>query len=169
MAKTAANRDPLIDRLSSLYDAEQQLIQALPPLASCAKSEQLSDVLADHLEETREHVQRLRQAFRILHVPARGLPCEPMAALVQSGLAVVDGNAGCGTFLLDMALISAAQEIERYEITAYRKAIASAKARGYASVAKLLALTLREEEVADRLLTMAARVSDPSASALDLF
>jgi ferritin-like metal-binding protein YciE len=171
MAKVPARRDRLINQLRRLYDAEEQLLRALPPLTSCAKSEQLSTVLADHFEETREHVRRLRRAFGLLNVPARRLPCEAMAALVQSGLAIIDEYGGCGASLLDTALIDAAHQIERYEITAYRRVMAEANAHGCAHIAALLGLTLKEEEVADRLLSMAARATDPSlygAERLDL-
>ena len=49
-------RDLYIDELKDLYNAENQLVKALPTLAKAASSDELSAVSEEHLEKTRGHV-----------------------------------------------------------------------------------------------------------------
>jgi ferritin-like metal-binding protein YciE len=51
--------DAFIDELRDAYDAEKQLIKALPKLAKAATAEPLRAAFLGHLEETRGHVDRL--------------------------------------------------------------------------------------------------------------
>jgi ferritin-like metal-binding protein YciE len=53
----------LLDELQDIYDAEKQLVKALPKMAKAASSEQLRQAFEEHLEETRNQVQRLERVF----------------------------------------------------------------------------------------------------------
>src|SRR4051812_19775229 len=66
MASTMSLQDLFLDELRDLYDAEKQLIKALPKMAKKATSEDLRTAIESHLEETRTHVERLEQAFEML-------------------------------------------------------------------------------------------------------
>ena len=57
-------RDLLVDEMRDLYDAEKQLVKALPKMAKVASNTELSDAIENHLEETRGHVERLERGFR---------------------------------------------------------------------------------------------------------
>src|SRR3954463_562740 len=50
-----------LDELADVYNAEQQLVKALPKLAKAAESDELREALEQRLEETEEHVSRLEQ------------------------------------------------------------------------------------------------------------
>ena len=71
-------QDLLLNELRDLYDAEKQLVKALPKVAKAASSEQLRQAIGEHLEETKAQVQRLEDAFAHLGTPARGIRCEAM-------------------------------------------------------------------------------------------
>ena len=57
-------RELLIEEMSDLYDAEKQLVKALPKMAKAASNSQLREAFESHLEQTRGHVERLEQAFQ---------------------------------------------------------------------------------------------------------
>ena len=71
MAKNQTLRELMIDELRDLYDAERQLVKALPKMAKGATSDELRGLIESHLEETQEHVRRLEQAFELLEGPMR--------------------------------------------------------------------------------------------------
>jgi hypothetical protein len=49
--------DLYIDELKDLYNAENQLVKALPKVAKAASSDELKQGFEEHLEQTRGHVQ----------------------------------------------------------------------------------------------------------------
>jgi ferritin-like metal-binding protein YciE len=141
----------LIEELKDVYDAEKQLVRALPKMAKAANSEELREAFTDHLEQTKTHVQRLEQAFEMLGAKAKGKSCAGMKGLIEEGQEVMDQDAT--EELLDCALIGAAQRVEHYEIAAYGTARTFAERLGHDDVAELLQQTLTEEEEADEKLT----------------
>ena len=75
--------DLLLSELRDLYDAEKQLVKALPKMAKAASSEQLRVAFQEHLEETKNQTERLEKVFEKLDSPTRGKSCEAMRGLVQ--------------------------------------------------------------------------------------
>ena len=106
-----------IDELKDLYNAENQLVKALPKMAKAASSEKLRAGFEEHLEQTKGHVSRLEQIFESLGENPEGKKCKGMAGLVAEGSEIIDGNIVDG--LKDAGLIGAAQRVEHYEIAAY--------------------------------------------------
>src|SRR5687767_2418794 len=53
----------LVDTLRDLLNAEGQLVKALPKLAEAANSDALAQAFQTHLEETKGHVERLKEVF----------------------------------------------------------------------------------------------------------
>ena len=51
------------DELGDLYDAETQMLHALPRLAEAAHAPELREVLVKHYEESRLHLERLQLIF----------------------------------------------------------------------------------------------------------
>jgi ferritin-like metal-binding protein YciE len=47
------------NELRDLYNAENQLLKALPKMAKAASSEELKEAFETHLEQTKGHVKRL--------------------------------------------------------------------------------------------------------------
>jgi Mn-containing catalase len=148
----------LVDHLKDLLHAEGQLVKALPKMVNAASSEALKLAFANHLEETKTHVNRLKESFTLLGAEAESKPCKGMAGLIEEGEEVIEEGADQGQEIAaDLALIAAAQKVEHYEISAYGTARTMAGQAGFPTVSELLAKTLAEEESADNLLTQVAR------------
>jgi Mn-containing catalase len=147
----------LLEQLHDLFNAEGQLVKALPKLAKAARAESLKFAFEHHLEETKEHVERLKAAFALVGAQAKGKPCKGMEGLIEEGQEVMEEGEQLEDTAADLALIAAAQKVEHYEISAYGTARTMAGQIGLPAVAGLLNKTLAEEEVADNLLTQLAR------------
>jgi Mn-containing catalase len=147
----------LVENLQDLLNAEGQLVKALPKMAAAANSEALQQAFEVHLEETKGHVERLKEVFGLLGVPAKGKVCKGMQGLIEEGQEVIDEGEGKDDASADLALIAAAQKVEHYEISGYGTARTLAGQAGLPGVAALLSRTLAEEEVSDNLLTQIAR------------
>lgn len=145
--------DLLVDQIRDLYDAEKQLVRALPKMAQAASSEDLQQAIQAHLEETKNQVSRLERVFEELDKPAKGKACKAMRGLVEEGSEALDGRSA----LTDLAIIAAAQRVEHYEISAYGTARAIATQIGQDTAASLLEETEEEEKAADTKLTDIAR------------
>ncbi len=144
-------KDLYIDELKDLYNAETQLIKALPKMAKKATAPELKQAFQDHLEETKGHVARLEEIFEELDEKPTGKTCKAMKGLVEEGAEVIeeDGNDA----VLDAALIGAAQRVEHYEIAGYGVVRTFATILGENDAAELLQETLDEEAAADKKLT----------------
>jgi ferritin-like metal-binding protein YciE len=156
-------QDLLIDELRDIYHAEQQLLKALPKMAKAARSDQLRHAFEHHLEETNGQVDRLRQVFEKLGARSRGQRCEAMIGLIEEAHEMIDEITT--PEVLDVALITAAQKVEHYEIASYGSACALAEALGETEVVQLLRQTLDEEKHADQKLNEIA-LSDVNRTAL---
>jgi Mn-containing catalase len=147
----------LVEQLRDLLNAEGQLVKALPKMVKAARAESLKFALEHHLEETKEQVERLKEVFGLLGVPAKGKPCKGMEGLIDEGEDVMEEGRKLEDASADLALIAAAQKVEHYEISAYGTARTMAGQSGLPAVAELLNKSLAEEEIADNLMTQLAR------------
>ena len=141
----------LQEELHDIYDAEKQLVKAIPKMAKAASSSELQEALNEHLEVTRVQVQRLEQVFEALGVKAKGKTCAGMKGLIEEGQEVIARDAA--DEMKDLAIIGAAQRVEHYEIAAYGTTQAFAEQLGNENAVELLRETLGEEEEADETLT----------------
>jgi ferritin-like metal-binding protein YciE len=157
-------RELLVDELRDLYDAEKQLVKALPKMAKTASNEDLREAFENHLEQTKGHVQRLEQAFELLDGKERGKPCKAMKGLIEEGKETMQED--LADPLMDSAIICAAQKVEHYEIAGYGGVSAWARQLGLDEVAELLEATLAEEKEADEKLTQVAEEVFGEAEAL---
>jgi ferritin-like metal-binding protein YciE len=143
-----------VEIIRDIYDAEKQLVRALPKLAKAAESEELSEAIRSHLEETQNHVSRLEEVFGLVGVPAKGKPCKGMKGLIEEGSeAVQEQEKGA---LRDLAIIAGAQKVEHYEISAYGTARTLAEQLSINQAVELLEQTEGEEKEADEKLTQIA-------------
>ncbi|HZP07484.1 MAG TPA: ferritin-like domain-containing protein [Terracidiphilus sp.] len=140
-----------IDELKDLYSAENQITKTLPKLAKSSSSPDLRKAFEHHLKETEGHVQRLDQVFEILGTSGKGKTCEGMKGVLSEGAEMMK-EAPEGA-LRDLAMISAAQRVEHYEMAAYGTVRSYAERLGQTRIAKLLEETLEEEKAADKKLT----------------
>ena len=153
-----ALKELYIDELKDIYNAENQLVKALPKMAKAANSEELRTGFEEHLEQTRGHVQRLEQIFKELGEKPTGKKCKGMEGLVAEGQEMMSED--FEDDVMDAALISAAQRVEHYEIAAYGTVRTYAELLGEDTAVQLLEQTLEEEKETDQKLTdMASEIN----------
>jgi ferritin-like metal-binding protein YciE len=149
------------EELEDIYSAESQLIKALPKMAKAAQEQELKDALTDHLGQTENHVERLKQVFQLFNKTPKAKKCKGMEGLIDEGKEIISENED--TPGLDAALICAAQKVEHYEMASYGSLRAWAQAFGNEQAARLLQETLNEEEMADEKLNQIAQRSNRTA------
>lgn len=165
MADTRTLHDAFIDELRDSYDAEHQLLKALPKLAKAATLPDLRAAFESHLEETRAHVERLETVFEGLGEKVRRKHCDGIAGIIEEGKSVMEEAFDEPT--MDAGLIASGQRAEHYEMAAYGTLVAWAQAMGHTEAADLLQETLDEEKAADEKLTALAegRINQEAAAA----
>jgi len=144
-------RELYIDELHDIYDAEKQLIKALPKMAKAATSQDLRTGFEEHLEQTKEHARRLEQIFTSLGEKSAGKKCKAMEGLVEEGSEMIEED--FEGEVKDAGLISAAQRVEHYEIAAYGTVRTYANILEEDEAVELLERTLEEEKETDQKLT----------------
>jgi len=153
-----------VEQLKDLYNAENQLVKALPKMAKAAKSEELREGFEQHLQQTKGHVQRLEQIFGAMDESPKGRKCAGMQGLVQEGEEVIEENTDDA---LDAGLIAAAQRVEHYEIAGYGSVRTFAELLGESEAVNLLQQTLDEEKETDEKLTEIAKEVNSEAMSGD--
>ena len=153
--KLESLRDLFVDELKDLYNAEHQLLKALPKMAKAATATDLKRTFESHLKETKGQVERLEQVFASLEVSPRGKKCKAMEGLVEEGAELMKEDADPD--VMDAGLIAAAQRVEHYEMAGYGCVRTYAQLLGETKAATLLQKTLDEEGAADKKLTQIAK------------
>jgi ferritin-like metal-binding protein YciE len=152
--KHSALMEVYVDELKDLYDAENRLVKALPKVAKAATSEKLRSAVEEHLEQTKGHVDRLKEIFDNMREKATGKKCAGMIGILKEGEEIMEEDYEGET--MDAALISAAQRVEHYEIAAYGCVRTWADLLGESEASALLDKTLEEEKETDEKLTQLA-------------
>lgn len=161
MPKITNLRDVFIEQLKDLYNAETQLVKALPKMAKAATSPELAQGFEEHLEQTKGHVNRLEEIFEKLEEKPSGKKCKAMEGLIKEGSETIEEDASDAA--KDALLIAAAQRVEHYEIAGYGSVKTYADLLGESEAAELLAETLQEEKDTDEKLTEAAQTINAEA------
>ena len=151
MSKLNTLDDLFLHGLKDIYNAEKQLVKALPKMAKAASSEKLRAGFEEHLQQTEGHVERLETIFKSLDVPLRGVKCAAMEGLVEEGGEMIDEDAEPA--VKDAGLIMAAQKVEHYEIATYGTLVTFAELLDQSAARELLEQTLQEERDTDEKLT----------------
>jgi ferritin-like metal-binding protein YciE len=149
--------DMLVETLRDTFDAEKQLIKALPKMAKAANSDELRAAFEEHLEVTKGQVARLEKVFEELGVAARGKHCVAMEGLIEEGKELIEEDHD--PEVRDAGLIAAAQKVEHYEIAAYGTLRTWAEMLGHSKAAELLQESLAEEAETDEKLSQLAMTS----------
>lgn len=144
-----------IDELKDLYDAEKQLVDALPKMAEAATADDLKRGFRQHLEQTQDHVRRLEDIFDNLGEVPDGKKCHGMQGIIREGEQMIQKQ-NIQPDVKDAGLIAQAQKAEHYEIAGYGTVRQYAKELGHDEAAKLLNRTLDEESKTDERLTSMA-------------
>jgi ferritin-like metal-binding protein YciE len=142
------------EQLMDLYDAEHQILKALPKMAEAATSPDLKQAFQLHLQQTQGHVRRLQQVFEQLGASPRGKMCAAMQGLVAEAEELMSMRAD--PTVMDAGLIASAQRVEHYEMAGYGCLRTWARQLGYGQAVSLLQQTLDEEEQTDKKLSQIA-------------
>jgi ferritin-like metal-binding protein YciE len=164
MAEAGTLHDAFIDELRDAYDAEKQLLKALPKLAKKASSPELKQAFLTHRDETQGQISRLEEVFASLDEKVRGKHCDGIAGIIEEGKGVMEEDFDDAT--MDACLIAAGQRAEHYEMAAYGTLVAWATAMGHDEAADLLQQILDEEKAADEKLSALAEggINEEAAS-----
>jgi len=154
MSKLKTLHDLLVAEVKDLYSAETQLLKALPKMAKAASEPALKEGFKKHLQQTEGHVQRLEKAAELLDATPRGKTCKAMKGLIEEGAETIEEE-GLPS-LKDLALITAAQKVEHYEISGYGSVRALSQALDLPEVTALFEKTIQEEGDTDKTLTKLA-------------
>jgi ferritin-like metal-binding protein YciE len=158
---TATAQDLFVNELKDIYSAERQAVRAYPRLTKVVESDDLKEALQQHLEQTKQQIERLDRVFEVLETRAGGKTCEGMKGLLEEAATHAE-EIEQGP-VLDAALIGALQRVEHYEIAAYGTVATFAEAMGQKEIHDLLAETLQEEKKTDEKLTEVASTVNTSA------
>lgn len=152
-SKMTEPRELFLHELGDVLYAEQTLVKVLPKLKKEATDEELAASFEVHLEETRQHVENVKQAFGELGESAKAEKCAGIEGLKKEHDDFVAGESPSPD-VLDAFLTGAGARTEHYEIAAYEGLVTMAEAMGETTVAKLLRENLEQEKKA--LTTMKA-------------
>jgi ferritin-like metal-binding protein YciE len=143
-----------VEELKDLYNAENQILKALPKMIRAAEHPELKEAFTDHMKQTQNHVKRLEQIFGGLDESPKGKKCHGMEGVLEEGAELIKEQPE--PQVLDAGLISAAQHVEHYEMAGYGAVRTWAEKLGRDEDARLLQETLDEEHEANELLTTLA-------------
>jgi ferritin-like metal-binding protein YciE len=146
--------DLFLHTLQDIYYAENHIVKALPKMIKASDSRELSKAFADHLEQTKEHVTRLEQVFKMIDHQPKAAKCPAIDGILDEAKELMDEIKDRDT--RDAAMIAAAQAVEHYEITRYGTLVAWANLLDLNAASKILDRTLKEEHAADSKLTKIA-------------
>jgi ferritin-like metal-binding protein YciE len=152
--KLSSLKDLYLEQLGDLYDAERQIIQALPGMIDAASSEDLKRGLTEHLEVTKAQAGRLEKIFAGLNQTPKGEKCKGIEGVIAEGSDLIDRIDDPD--VRDAAIIASAQRVEHYEMAGYGTARTYAGLLGLEQDSQLLRQTLDEEKEADQKLTALA-------------
>jgi ferritin-like metal-binding protein YciE len=152
--KVNSLKELFVEELKDIYDAENQIVKALPKMVKATSTPELQKAFAEHLEKTKGHVQRLEQIFNRLGEQPKAKKCDGIRGIIEEGEEVIsEGSEGP---VRDAGLIAGAQRVEHYEMAVYGSLKTWAGQLGDSQAVTLLEETLNEEKEADRTLTQIA-------------
>lgn len=137
-------------QVNHIYDAETQLINALPDLEGYASDRELMNLFSEHLKETENQKQRLEEVADILDIELAAERCEAIYGLMDE-IRTLFGNYADAD-VNDAGLITYAQRIEHYEISVYGTLVDFAKTLDYGEIPNTFRNSRDEEKQADKKL-----------------
>ena len=152
-----------VKELRDLYDAENQITEALPKLIDASHHSDLKNALQQHLSVTQQQIARLDRIFQMMNEKPTGETCKGMKGVIKEGDDIVSSGGDPST--VDAGIISAAQRVEHYEMAGYGTVRTYAELLGQQEMAKLLQQTLDEEVEADKTLSQIASTVNVEAQA----
>lgn len=137
-------------QLNEIYDAETQLLNALPDMEGFASERELKDTFSEHLKDTQNQKERLEEIADTLDIDLSGERCEAIYSLIDEIRTLYSDYADSD--VNDAGLISYAQRIEHYEIAGYGTLINFAKTLDHGELSNTLRNSRDEESKTDKRL-----------------
>ena len=157
-------RELFLHELGDVLYAERTLVKTLPKLQKEASDDELAAGFGEHLEETRQHVKNLEEAFEALGEPAKAEKCPGIEGIKKEHDEFVT-NESPSPEVLNAFLTGAGARTEHYEIAAYEGLVTMAEAMGEDQVARLLNENLAQEQKALRKMqTIGKRLAQQGAA-----
>lgn len=154
-------KDMFHETLKDVYFAEHAILKALPKMVEKATHPELKEAFSEHIRQTKQHVSRLDEVFKLIGETVEGKECPALKGLVQETEDMI-GQTNNGQ-VLDAGLIGCAQAVEHYEIARYGTLRAWAEQLDMEDAAELLEETLDEEKETDERLTELAETVNEDA------
>ena len=132
-------------------------------MAKAARNPDLRNAFIEHLEQTKGHLDRLKQVAEKLGKRLAGHPCAAMKGLIEESSEWIAEDAAAE--VMDAGIIAAAQRVEHHEMAGYGTVQTFAKLLGEKEAAELFTLTLNEEKAADKKLSLLAKSINVKAKA----
>lgn len=146
-----------VKELKDIYNAEKQILKALPDMAKSAHAQSLKEAFHQHHKETKEQIKRLEAIANEINEDLDGAENEIVKSMLKEGHKLIKGH--FDPIVRDAALINAAQHVEHYEIASYGALKAFAKHLKLTDVFNLLDDASREEGSMNKTLTSIAEGS----------
>ena len=151
---TNSMREAFEDHIKDCYNAEKQLVKALPKMIKKCSNEQLRTALQMHLEETNGHVAKCEEIAKMCNFKPAGMVCHGMMGIIEEADEhMKECKSGA---LCDAVIIACGQKAEHYEISNYGTARAWAEQLGLNECVPLIEEILHQEEAADKKLNQIA-------------
>ena len=149
--------DVLKHQLKDLYSAGNQAVNALPDIANATQSPQLQDALNQHVDETKQQLEKLERVAQIMDFSLEGEFCHGMEGLIKEGKEHV-GEHEQGA-ALDATIIAAVQRMQHYGMAGYGSSVTYARQLNQEEVESILNEILEEEKSTDQKLSQLAESS----------
>ncbi|HEY4874989.1 MAG TPA: DUF892 family protein [Puia sp.] len=144
-------RELFLSELRSTYWSEKAVSTTIPKMIRQTTAHDLSELLAGHLEITRDHVMRLEEIFSVVSEKISAVRCEAVEGMIKEAGQIMEQTEKGK--VRDAGIISAAFKIGHYKIATYGTLCFFAKTLGENSEVALLHKILEEEKKANEKLS----------------
>ncbi len=143
--------------LSALLDAERQLLETLPTMATESGNEAAQSALQHHQAETQQQAQNLQQCFQHLGQEPQDVPCLVIQALMEEHDEFLEQEPS--QVNITAFVVAACAKVEHYEIACYKNLIQTANFLNQHAIVGLLQQNLQQEEaMAQRVEHLASQL-----------
>jgi len=141
-----------LNSLKGIYGAENHLIKIFPKMVQAATTQELRDVLTDHLDVCMNQIVKLENVFELLGEKPREKKSEAIEGLTREAEDLIEETKE-DSMTRDVALIMAVQKIRQYKIATYSNLVRLAASIERHDAENILITILNEETEADMILT----------------
>ena len=148
--KLESLHDLYLKGLRNIYDAEKRILKAMPRTMESANSSELRTALARHFDESKSHVARIEEIFKLHNVDPRTETCEGMKGILAESDSILPHSENRD--VRDAGIVEVCQKVEHYEKAAYACLRNWAEQMGHSAAMNILQQTFEEEQQASENL-----------------